>query len=132
MSQWLLSPTGLFLDREWAVVSRLTGAALTQKSHPRLALCEPTITFFSYISCDGINIGDDSGGFLLRITAPGMSALEIAFPQESTVAGGGSPEELSENGKNSIRSVRVCLECQDGVSCSGEADKWIREYLGTK
>ncbi|KAJ1400724.1 hypothetical protein B484DRAFT_405949, partial [Ochromonadaceae sp. CCMP2298] len=42
VSAWPLCPSGLLYDRGWAVVDS-RGRAVTQKSHPRLALVEPRI-----------------------------------------------------------------------------------------
>ena len=40
---WEVLETGLAWDREWCLVHRGTGAALSQKRHPRMALLRPSI-----------------------------------------------------------------------------------------
>jgi molybdenum cofactor sulfurtransferase len=42
---WDVRPEGLAWDREWCLVHRGTGQALSQKRHPRMALLRPTIDF---------------------------------------------------------------------------------------
>ena len=57
--EWEVDEFGLHHDRRWMVVDG-TGAMLSQRTHPRLALVRPSV-------------GDDT----LRIEAPGMPALEL-------------------------------------------------------
>jgi hypothetical protein len=115
----------------------MTGAAITQKSHPKLALCEPSIRFLSAPSSPG------GEGYVLRIAAPGMEALEIAFSsgdefggedETSVPASTSTPASLEDSWSfsSTTRSVRVCIACREGVSCSEEADEWFSVYLGTK
>ncbi|KAH0426660.1 molybdenum cofactor sulfurase [Colletotrichum camelliae] len=40
---WQVRPEGLMWDREWCLVHRGTGRALSQKRYPRMALLQPTI-----------------------------------------------------------------------------------------
>jgi molybdenum cofactor sulfurtransferase len=42
---WHIHPEGLAWDREWCLVRPGTGAALSQKRYPRMALIKPTIDF---------------------------------------------------------------------------------------
>ncbi|KAH8202651.1 hypothetical protein TruAng_003137 [Truncatella angustata] len=42
---WHVRPEGLAWDREWCLVHRGTGQALSQKRYPRMALVQPTIDF---------------------------------------------------------------------------------------
>ncbi|CAK3851441.1 molybdenum cofactor sulfurase [Lecanosticta acicola] len=42
---WDVHREGLAWDREWCVVSQATGKALSQKSHPRMALVRPQLEF---------------------------------------------------------------------------------------
>ena len=55
---WEVFETGLAWDREWCLVHRGTGAALSQKKHPRMALLKPSIDLeagllrISYVSAD--------------------------------------------------------------------------------
>ncbi|KAK4499778.1 hypothetical protein PRZ48_007964 [Zasmidium cellare] len=42
---WDIHPEGLAWDREWCIISQSTGAALSQKSHPRMALIRPHLDF---------------------------------------------------------------------------------------
>src|ERR1700682_4264040 len=54
-----LGPRGILHDREWLVVDASTGAFLTQRENPPLALVRPRLTV------DG-----------LKLEAPGMDRLE--------------------------------------------------------
>ncbi|ETS87363.1 Molybdenum cofactor sulfurase [Pestalotiopsis fici W106-1] len=42
---WDMRPEGLAWDREWCLVHRGTGRALSQKQHPRMALLQPLLDF---------------------------------------------------------------------------------------
>lgn len=42
---WDIRPEGLAWDREWCIVKQGTGAALSQKAHPRMALIRPHLDF---------------------------------------------------------------------------------------
>ncbi|KAF3016881.1 hypothetical protein E8E14_012742 [Neopestalotiopsis sp. 37M] len=42
---WDVRPEGLAWDREWCLVHRGTGRALSQKQHPRMALLQPLLDF---------------------------------------------------------------------------------------
>ncbi|KAI5861704.1 PLP-dependent transferase [Durotheca rogersii] len=46
-TQWEVRPEGLAWDREWCLVHRGTGQALSQKHHPRMALIRPVVDFSS-------------------------------------------------------------------------------------
>ena len=128
------------------MVSRLTGAALTQKSHPRLALCKP-----SFLPCpSGGAAATGMEGYVVQVEAPGMSPLQLplftpstgtlatsdanvsnASQQERAATSRGGSSCTGQENSDQVRSVRVCLNCQEGVSCSPEADAWFSAYLGT-
>lgn len=143
VDRWPLSSSGLFLDREWAVVRRMTGDAITQKSEPKLALCVPSIHFFQ--SYEHGQEGEEtdisefqSSGYVLRINAPGMSTLEVVFLPDESDGDSRSNKDAAEASSDSnlsvtsvSKSVRVCIACHDGVSCSKTADEWFSAYLGT-
>ena len=61
VDSWPIGPTGLCFDRAWALVDS-QGKALTQKSHPKLALVHPVI-----------NLADK----VMVITAPGFSEVLV-------------------------------------------------------
>jgi molybdenum cofactor sulfurtransferase len=42
---WDVNSTGLAWDREWCVINRSTGAVISQKKHPRMALLRPELDF---------------------------------------------------------------------------------------
>jgi molybdenum cofactor sulfurtransferase len=42
---WEIRPEGLAWDREWCLLHRGTGQALSQKRHPKMALIRPTLDF---------------------------------------------------------------------------------------
>ncbi|GAB7353267.1 hypothetical protein MBLNU459_g3774t1 [Dothideomycetes sp. NU459] len=44
-SPWEVRPEGLAWDREWCIVHQGTGAALSQKKYPRMALIRPSLDF---------------------------------------------------------------------------------------
>lgn len=48
---WKVRPEGLAWDREWCIVHQGTGAALSQKRYPRMALIKPILDFEKGILC---------------------------------------------------------------------------------
>jgi molybdenum cofactor sulfurtransferase len=46
-TNWEIRPEGLAWDREWCLIHRGTGQALSQKKHPRMALIRPRVDFES-------------------------------------------------------------------------------------
>lgn len=44
-TKWEVRPEGLAWDREWCIVHQGTGAALSQKRYPRMALIRPSLDF---------------------------------------------------------------------------------------
>jgi uncharacterized protein len=64
---WEVDDFGLRHDRRWMVIDR-RGQFITQRNHPRLALVRP-----------------DIDGDTLRVTAPGMPALELPLHPEPSV-----------------------------------------------
>lgn len=48
---WNVRPEGLAWDREWCIVHQGTGAALSQKRYPRMALIKPLLDFEKGLLC---------------------------------------------------------------------------------
>lgn len=94
-----VQPWGAAGDRRW-LVARHDGSQLTQRQQPRLALASAT------------PLAD--GG--VRLSAPGMQALEVAVPDPSV---GTVP-------------VQVFQTKVDTVPASEEAAQWFTAYLGTE
>jgi uncharacterized protein len=67
-AEWEVDSFGLYLDRRWMVVDS-TGALISQRTHPRLALVRPMIRH---------------GG--LEVRAPGMSPLSLTLTPSHLVA----------------------------------------------
>ncbi|KAI1640367.1 PLP-dependent transferase [Biscogniauxia mediterranea] len=88
---WEVRPEGLAWDREWCLVHRGTGQALSQKRHPRMALIRPVIDF--------------SGGYL-RVSYRGPPVEEIE-PEISVPLSANPDFFQSSRASNSVAS-RVC------------------------
>jgi len=97
VEDWEVSEFGLRYDRRWMVVDP-AGRFLTQRTHPRLALIVPSID-----------------GDVLRVTAPGMPALDLSLHPPETV------------GIEVVVWRDICA-----ASWLGEAPgDWFSDYLGT-
>ncbi len=94
---WEVDGFGLRHDRRWMVVDQ-EGRFLTQRTHPRLALVRPAIE-----------------GDTLRVTAPGMPALDLPLHPRPSVT---------------TRAV-VWRETCDVVWTGERAATWFSEALGT-
>ncbi|CAJ2501139.1 Uu.00g039920.m01.CDS01 [Anthostomella pinea] len=71
-SPWEVRPEGLTWDREWCLVHRGTGRALSQKQYPRMALIRPVIDFSTghlRISYRGPPLRDTPGQVLVPLSA---------------------------------------------------------------
>src|SRR5579862_2648262 len=90
-----LAPTGFEWDRQWMVINA-QGTFLSQRTHPKLARIVPEVTANA-----------------LRLSAPGMTALEVPF------AGGG--ERIA---------VRVWRDPCTGIEQGSAAHAWVSEVLG--
>jgi hypothetical protein len=99
VERWPLCPSGLFLDRCWMVVDAASGAALTQKAHPRLSLVQPSV---------------DLERGLLTIAAPGFA--QVLVVPIFDVSQGGNEEEKAESEADG--EVEMDREVARGTACS--------------
>ncbi|KAF1836617.1 PLP-dependent transferase [Decorospora gaudefroyi] len=91
---WEVRSEGLAWDREWCLVHQGTGAALSQKRYPRMALIRPTIDL-------------DKG--LLRVTL--ASTLQATTtPHEITVPLSADPRMFTDDAVYKEANTRVCGE----------------------
>ena len=95
---------GLEHDRRWMVVDE-RGRFLTQRSHPRMALLRTALV-----------------GGALRVTAPGVGALELPLaPEAGSGAGGAAEPEL----------IPVWDKERDAVGAGADAAAWMSAFLGS-
>lgn len=87
---WDVHPEGLAWDREWCLVHQGTGAALSQKRYPKMALIQPTLDF-------------DAGVLRVRFAGclPIDTQAEIAIPLSA------DPRPLAD-GQYKSQSLAVC------------------------
>ena len=111
---WEVRPEGLAWDREWCLVHRGTGQALSQKRHPRMALLRPKIDF-------------ESG--LLHVRYHGTMPLDL--PEEISIPLSENPAFYSGTGPNKSVSSRICGEAVvTQMCCKKEINKFFSEILG--
>ncbi|KAK5109735.1 hypothetical protein LTR62_006575 [Meristemomyces frigidus] len=84
--EWEVRREGLAWDREWCIVHQVTGKALSQKQHPRMALIRPVLDF---------KLG------VLRISGPGTK-------QEVTVPLSKDPTYLAQPHDFTSSNATVC------------------------
>ncbi|KAI1504308.1 PLP-dependent transferase [Biscogniauxia marginata] len=90
---WEVRPEGLAWDREWCLVHRGTGQALSQKRHPRMALIRPMIDF--------------SGGHL-RVSYRGPPVKDTR--SEISVPLSANPDFFRSSRASKSMASRVCGE----------------------
>jgi molybdenum cofactor sulfurtransferase len=113
-TDWEVRPEGLAWDREWCLVHRGTGQALSQKRHPRMALLRPKIDF-------------ESG--LLHVRYHGTMPLDL--PEEISIPLSENPAFYSGTGPNKSVSSRICGEAVvTQMCCKKEINKFFSEILG--
>lgn len=84
--QWEIRREGLAWDREWCIVHKGTGAALSQKRYPRMALIRPTLDFKT--GRLHINQADQPGGVKVPLSLdPSYFAPSDMRGQDATVCG---------------------------------------------
>jgi uncharacterized protein YcbX len=93
----VVEPWGLTADRRWMLVDAERAKAVTQREQPRLALlaAEPV------------------GGGGLRLTGPGLPALDVEVP-----------------GTGALETVRLFSDDIEVVPAGRAADDWFSGYLG--
>ncbi|KAI4207547.1 MAG: hypothetical protein LQ346_000479 [Caloplaca aetnensis] len=96
---WPINPEGLAWDREWCLVHRGSGAALSQKRVPRMALLRPTI---------------DIDADVLRVRYGGQ--LPSSVPGEIKVPLSTDSIPLQNTTTDSIKSCSVSRVCGDPIS----------------
>ncbi|KAK8205607.1 hypothetical protein M8818_004783 [Zalaria obscura] len=79
-TSWEVRPEGLAWDREWCIVHQGTGAALSQKRYPRMALIRPMLDFNAGVLHIGTNVHLSNQP--QKITVP-LSADPRVFSVES-------------------------------------------------
>jgi molybdenum cofactor sulfurtransferase len=89
---WEVRPEGLAWDREWCLVHQGTGAALSQKRYPKMALIRPSIDL-------------DEG--VLRITLVG-ALRDTTIAHEVTVPLSADPRLFSDEDMYKDADARVC------------------------
>lgn len=117
-AKWEVRAEGLAWDREWCLVHRGTGQALSQKRHPRMALIRPTIDFSSgqlRVSWRGPSLGQGISEVEVPLSAnPGLfQASMTSKSMASRVCG----EEISAQIYTSSK-VNDFFSNILGVSCA--------------
>ncbi|KAE9381652.1 molybdenum cofactor sulfurase [Stipitochalara longipes BDJ] len=113
-TDWEVRPEGLAWDREWCLVHRGTGQALSQKRHPRMALLRPMIDF-------------ERG--LLHVRYHGI--LPPGLPNEISIPLSDNPTFYSGVESSKSISSRVCGEAVvTRMYGKKEVNKFFSEILG--
>jgi molybdenum cofactor sulfurtransferase len=113
-TDWEVRPEGLAWDREWCLIHRGTGQALSQKRHPRMALIRPMIDF--------------ERGFL-HVQYHGT--LPPGLPKEISILLSENPTFYSAAESNKPLSSRVCGEAVvTRMYGKKEINKFFSEILG--
>lgn len=149
VSRWPLAAGGLYLDREWALVSEATGRVLTQKTHPKLAQCSPSLYLPGMergrVGIDRCSDADDGHVFF---RAPGMDeALVIYIGHTEELNDENSLDETGgvESDSSPLPSVLVCnrprpvSQLTRAVAATAapmtecvtvDGDAWFSKFLG--
>ncbi|KAF2630861.1 PLP-dependent transferase [Macroventuria anomochaeta] len=112
---WEVYPEGLAWDREWCLVHQGTGAALSQKRYPKMALIRPSI---------------DLAEGVLRVRLAGLlkgttAADEISVPLSA------DPRMFADNALYSDASAKVCGDSvQAKVYKSSKVSAFFSQVLG--
>ncbi|KAI1098597.1 PLP-dependent transferase [Jackrogersella minutella] len=111
---WEVRAEGLAWDREWCLIHRGSGQALSQKRHPRMALVRPVIDF--------------SKG-QLRVSYWGPPLKRVPF--EITVPLSANPNLFQESTTSKLMASRVCgEEISAQIYTSREVNDFFTAILG--
>jgi molybdenum cofactor sulfurtransferase len=108
-TDWEVRPEGLAWDREWCLVHRGSGQALSQKRHPKMALIRPTLDF-------------DRGELLVMFAGDAPSHL----PKSITIPLSNNPSLFSRSSSSRPILPRVCGE---EISPQTYASSVINEFF---
>lgn len=143
VSRWPLGPSGLLLDREWAVVDA-AGRALTQKQCPSLALVEVALDLRGGLLLVGsrgktmaplpLALGDNAG--LARALEHGSTCCssENAGPDCGPTLVAAAAAAGSES-MSLFRDVRVCGQSRRARPQGQDehrASQWFTEFTGVR
>ncbi|KAI1461928.1 PLP-dependent transferase [Annulohypoxylon moriforme] len=111
---WEVRAEGLAWDREWCLVHRGTGQALSQKRHPRMALIRPIVDFYK---------GQ------LRVSYLGSPLQQI--PHEIVVPLSANPSLFQASTTSNSMASRVCgEEISAQIYTSREVNDFFTDILG--
>ena len=111
---WEVRPEGLAWDREWCLVHRGSGQALSQKRHPRMALIRPFLDF-------------DRGELRVAYAGP----VPPHLPRDVTVPLSKNPTVFQQSASFRSMSSRVCgEEILAQTYASSEINDFFSEVLG--
>ncbi|KAA8627347.1 CsdB Selenocysteine lyase [Pyrenophora tritici-repentis] len=114
-SPWEVRPEGLAWDREWCLVHQGTGAALSQKRYPKMALIRPSI---------------DLEKGLLRVNLSG-ALLDTTDTHEITVPLSADPRLFADTAVYKDASAKVCGDSiQAKTYRSSEISSFFTQALG--
>ncbi|QIX00078.1 hypothetical protein AMS68_005595 [Peltaster fructicola] len=109
---WQVHQEGLAWDREWCIVRRDTGQALSQKQHPRMALIRPEIDLASaqlHIKLPGVN-----HKISVSLSAGTADVVPSTFRTCSTDVCG----DVVEAQRYSSQSITTTLSQYLGIDCT--------------
>jgi molybdenum cofactor sulfurtransferase len=106
---WEVRPEGLAWDREWCLVHRGTGQALSQNCHPLMALIQPSLDFHRGLLC---------------VSYRGKPP--VGLPREISVPLSANPALYSSTTGNKLVSSRVC---GDKILAQTYAKKEVNEFF---
>jgi molybdenum cofactor sulfurtransferase len=113
-TDWEVRPEGLAWDREWCLIHRGTGQALSQKRHPRMALFRPMIDF-------------EDGSLHVRY----HGTLPPNLPEDVSIPLSENPAFYNSAESSKPVSSRVCGEAVVTRLCAKkETNKFFSEILG--
>ena len=143
--RWPLVPgRGLLLDREW-VVSDKAGRALTLKSHPLLALVQPTVDLVSnqlVLTVDSsanssvkkmepLSLKLGRAGIILRTSEARVEETDTCVQPSSASAQTNKQTLQNQQASEAEDStVRICGKPRQAVHCSVDAATWFSDLLG--
>lgn len=114
-SAWTVRPEGLAWDREWCLVHQGTGAALSQKRYPKMALIRPSI---------------DVEKGLLRVKVAGALQGSTSI-DEVTVPLSADPRMFADNDNYKSANAKVCGESiQARTYRSSDISSFFTQALG--
>lgn len=136
VTRWPIFCTGLYLDREFALMDKKMMTIISQKRFPKMSLIQPSLDIEKGILTISINNSSDEPiqNDYIYCNKPLILSLDNIISSEGILStklesNNGNLTELTPRFECS-HNIRVCGRNCSGLDVSNDANNWFSEFLG--